>query len=236
MKISVIIPALNEEKLLPDLLDYLQAQVSSEVEILVVDGGSVDKTIEQTIQKNVVCIQTKLQNRAAQLNLGASKAHGDIFYFLHADGRPPVGFEQDILEAIKKGYPMGGYRLALSGKKGSLTGINSFLTRFNILLLQGGGDQSMFILRSMFESLGGYDDRFVIMEDFEFIRRARNRKIKHKILDRPIEVSSRKYSANHFMKVQWANLVAYISFCFRVSPVRIKARYYKMLQGVDRNT
>ena len=147
MQLSVIIPVLNEEKLLPGLLNFLVDFLSEGIEIIVVDGGSKDDTI--SIAKS---------NRASQLNLGAKMAKGEVLYFLHVDTMPPASFIQDIFEQRSAGYESGSYRLQLGEQKSGLLAINSFFTKFRWLIFQGGGDQSLFIGRSTFEKIGGYND------------------------------------------------------------------------------
>ena len=103
MKHSIIIPTLNEEEKISHLLDFLTKNALSDSEIIVVDGGSKDKTIALVKRfKNVNLIETKQASRAFQLNEGAKQAKGDLFYFIHADVLPPQTFETDIETALKK--------------------------------------------------------------------------------------------------------------------------------------
>ena len=224
MAISIIIPVLNEEKLLIPLLDRI-LHCQGVTEVILADGGSTDRTLDIARDYSLKTIECGESHRAKQMNLGASVATGEILYFLHADALPPERFCTDILSFITSGYDMGSFRLQLGSPGKSLKAINSFFTKINWLLFQGGGDKSLFIRKTVFREMNGYDESYSIMEDFEFVRRARSKKLKWITLDQPIMVSDRKYQYNNFFKVQLANLLAYTAFKYGISPRRIKHWY-----------
>lgn len=126
-------------------------------------------------------------------------------------------------------YDLGGFKLNLGEGERKLTQVNSYFTSKDYLIFRGGGDQSMFILKETFKKMNGFDESFVIMEDFDFIKRARKCKLRNKILNECINVSDRKYKANHYWRVQLANLIAYTMFSLSVSPMKIKWAYSKLL-------
>jgi glycosyltransferase involved in cell wall biosynthesis len=109
--ISVIIPTYNEEvhirATLQKLWEYDEANLISE--IIIVDGGSTDKTVAIAKSEGVKVIVSPKKSRAAQMNYGASFACCNLLYFLHADTFPPKGFTNDIAIAIKTGYDAGCY-------------------------------------------------------------------------------------------------------------------------------
>ncbi len=225
--ISVIIPTLNEAKNLEELLPYLyDSDPKVHLEIIVVDGGSKDDTVEIVKKSGAKLISSPTQSRAFQLNLGAAAANADVYYFLHADSRPCLGFIEDILNAVESGMQSGCYRYQFDSKS-KLLKLNGWFTRFNGLFA-GGGDQTLFITRSLFEDLGGYDENFVVMEDFDLVRRIR-KVSKFKVLPKSILVSARKYHSNSWLKVQLANAAAMIAFHLKIEPRRIKALYFNML-------
>ena len=80
---------------------------NAEIEVIVVDGGSEDKTIERAKNKNVRCEVVKQKRRAIQLNYGASLASGDVLYFVHADTFPPASYPDCIKNSILNGFPSG---------------------------------------------------------------------------------------------------------------------------------
>jgi predicted glycosyltransferase involved in capsule biosynthesis len=91
-----------------------------------------------------------------------------------------------------------------------------------------GGDQTLFVTRALFERLGGFNERFVIMEDFEIISRIR-RLASFFIVPQDVVVSARKYETNGWLRVQLANLTAFSLFFLKVSPARIARTYKAML-------
>lgn len=226
-KISVIIPCLNEEENLNELIPYL-LQHGNELlsEIIVVDGGSKDNSIASAISLGAVVVQSPICNRATQLNLGAQLAKGSIFYFLHADTRPVGNYSKVIIESISQGKEVGCFHYRFESES-TLLKLNSWFTRFNGVL-SGGGDQSLFIKRSFFEGLGGYDESFCIMEDFELVRRIRQKTDFH-VLQDEMTVSARKYKENSWIKVQLANLTAFSLFLLKVKPASIKSLYLNFL-------
>jgi rSAM/selenodomain-associated transferase 2 len=229
MKISIIIPTLNEARCIGRLLDYLIEETTNQnAELIVCDGGSTDQTKEIVLSKNSVrFIQSIKRGRAHQLNEGAAHASGDLFYFVHADTIPPKHFVNLILDSIQKGIPSGCFRYTFDPPKNMLR-INAWFTKFKGFYA-GGGDQTLFIARSVFQELGGYNPSYVIMEDFDLVKRIR-KKYRYIILKDPALVSSRKYELNSYWKVQWANSIAIIQFKMGVSPIKIKEGYKKRIK------
>ena len=134
-------------------------------------------------------------------------------------------FVDDLLESLAQGFESGCYRYIFDSDK-LLLKINAFFTRFNAIMCRGG-DQTLFVSRSIFESLGGFDESYIIMEDYEFILRLQKRNT-FKIIQKDIVVSARKYETNSWLRVQIANLLVFIMFFFRRSPVAMK-QIYKIL-------
>lgn len=228
MHLSIIIPILNEEKILPTFLKYILATKSPNDEIIIVDGGSKDNSVKIASSYPVKLFKTKA-SRAVQMNVGANNAVNEILYFLHADCKPPKSFNDDIETAIKKGYKLGGYQLKIGEQEQGLKKINSFFSQLDLLIFQGGGDQSLFITKTLFTKMNGFNENYVIMEDFELIRRLRRLGYKKAILNNYIQSSDRKYESNGYLKVQLANLMAYSAFSFGVNPAMIKSIYKKIL-------
>jgi rSAM/selenodomain-associated transferase 2 len=228
MKVSVIMPVLNEAENLTEIIPGLILFGNQNLaEIVVVDGGSTDGSREIAQSLGAKVLVSPIKSRAAQMNLGAQYAKGDVFYFIHADTRILPGYIEDLQEAIQKGeFHAGCYRFKFDSPK-ILLKINSWFTRFNGVM-SGGGDQTLFILRSVFTELGGFDETYTIMEDFDLVRRIR-RSHRFCIIPKSILVSARKYDNNSWLKVQVANLTVIILFFMKSPPTKLKSIYQKML-------
>lgn len=167
-QISVIIPTLNEEACLPGTLDRLKQ--AGNIEIIVADGGSVDKTAE--IARNFTGkVLITSPGRALQMNEGARRAQGDIFLFLHADSLiAPGGLEKLLLALQESGAVGGAFRLEIDSGN---TFLKSLARMANLRCLLSGipyGDQGIFILRETFQKIGGYPE-IPILEDVELARK-----------------------------------------------------------------
>jgi glycosyltransferase involved in cell wall biosynthesis len=161
------------------------------------------------------------------MNYGAEKATGDILYFVHADVGIHPAYVATLQAAVGQGHEVGCYRFRFDSSH-PLLRINSYGTRFRGLMSRGG-DQTLFITRGLFQQMGGFNERFVIMEDFEFIQRLR-RQVPFYIVPQDVLVSARKYETNSWLRVQVANLTAFALFFLKASPVRIARTYKAMLK------
>jgi rSAM/selenodomain-associated transferase 2 len=168
--ISVIIPAYNEEKVLPDTLKALFEQ-SGEFEVILVDGGSIDRTYDIARAAAKIQLLTAPKGRAAQMNAGAKQASGEWLLFLHADTVLPDGAIQRLNDMERDStIQAGGFMHQFSGDDWRLRFI-SFLdnfrcTRSRIIY----GDQALFVRRALFERLGGFPNQ-PILEDVAFCER-----------------------------------------------------------------
>jgi rSAM/selenodomain-associated transferase 2 len=177
--VSVVIPAYNEEKVLPATLSALFMQ-EGDFEVMVVDGGSIDRTIE-CVQEFTLSTQhsalrslrllTAPKGRASQMNVGAKQATGDWLLFLHADTVLPNGAlaQLNMMEADQT-IQAGGFMHKFSGDDWRLKLI-SFLDNFRCIRSRIiYGDQALFVRRVLFEQLGGFPNR-PILEDVAFCER-----------------------------------------------------------------
>lgn len=229
MRISVIIPTFNEEKNIGSLVEYLRNEGGDALqEIIVADGGSHDRTAEIAQKAGAAVVISPKKSRAAQMNYGVTFAAAEILYFVHADSRPPKDFVTDIQAAINEGYSSGCYRFRFDSDK-TILKLNNYLTHLNILTARGG-DQTLFITRQLFDELNGFDEYYVIMEEYDLLRRlwSKNRKL-FKIIPKDVFVSARKYDTNSWARVQLANLVAMTLFRCGAHPARIADTYKKLL-------
>ncbi len=200
-KISVIIPVLNEEKCIGSTLKSLKDKSTWEhiEEILVVDGGSTDATVE-IAKSHGARVIFSAKGRAKQLNHGAKNAKGGILYFLHVDTLPPDNFDQSILDAIANTHQVGCFQMKFDSDSQFL-GFFAWFTRVNIKLCRGG-DQSLFITKELFEKAGGYNEQYVVYEDNEFIGRLYDM-VSFKILPRHVKTSARRYQEKGEVLLQY---------------------------------
>jgi rSAM/selenodomain-associated transferase 2 len=221
MKISVVIPVFNEEKRIGRLLESIYSANRREElleEILVVDGGSTDNTVELS-KKAGVQIYSTVKGRAVQMNLGAWKSKGEILHFIHADSIPPPSFLEDILDQYKQGYISGCFRSRFQTDSRLLL-ICSYFTRFNGLFFRGGG-QTLWIERKLFRELTGFDERMEIMEEYSFIKQV-SKRARFKVIPKVVEVSARDYERFGNFRLQFLYGIVYAMYFSGISQKKIK--------------
>ncbi len=226
-KISIIIPVYNEEKNIQKLLPRLLAATKSiSHEIIVVDGGSTDRTADRATALGATVLRSPKKGRAHQMNHGYENSTGDILYFVHADTLPPLSFVEDIRAALAEGYPLGCYRFEFDSPRKILK-INAYFTRFDKMWCRGG-DQTLYVTRTLFKELKGYCSKHYIMEEYDFIARARKQH-PFKIMAKAVLVSARKYEDNGYLKVQFANLIVFNMYRLGFSQEQMVNFYRSML-------
>jgi rSAM/selenodomain-associated transferase 2 len=217
--ISVIIPVLNEEERLPALLGDLAGQDAKEV--IVVDGGSTDRTVEVACGRATV-MQTR-PGRAIQMNTGAKAAKGDVLLFLHADARLGPGALEKVRSAMRDGKTVGGaFDIRYDGGDRAarvFTSVNRARRNLGILY----GDAGLFCRRKLFDDLGGYRD-WPIMEDYEFARRLW-KSGKLALLDEPIFISDRRWRNAGLCRTLFAWAVIQGLYSAGVAPQRLGRLY-----------
>ena len=168
--ISVVIPTLNEEANLPRSMAALRTN-SARCEIIVVDGGSTDGTSEIATKLGAQVIECSVPQRAAQMNLGARRAIGEIILFLHADTLLPAQGLARIEQAFQSRRVGGGGFARRFDSPSFFLRLTCLLAEFrNRTIGWFLGDQAIFVRRELFLQLGGFRamDQF---EDLDFSRR-----------------------------------------------------------------
>lgn len=227
-KISVIIPTLNEEEFIGKLLQHIKDNNHGHIaEIIVVDANSKDDTEEEAMHHEAVVVKSEKACRAHQMNKGAEVATGDVLYFVHADAFPPQNFAKDILQAVNNGVDFGCYRFRFKSNN-PLLRVNSFFTRFKFLWCRGG-DQTLFIKKDIFEAEGKFNEKYVVMEDFELIQRLW-KKYRFAVLPKSVMVSARKYKINGYFQVNIANLIIFRLFKKGRDPQELKEKYHQLIK------
>lgn len=228
--ISIIIPAHNEKENLKKLVPLLKAtdgMVFCEIMIAVSSENS-DGSEELLNNLEISFLKCKGMGRAVQMNEAAKIAKGKILTFLHADVIPPKSFIKDIEKTIGEDFDAGFFSYRFDSESFFLKINASFTTRDSIFT--GGGDQCLFIKKSIFEKLKGFDENQKLMEDFEFFDRMKKRKITYKIIKNDLIVSARKYKNNSYLRVNLSNMLLLILYRFGYSSKKLKRLYNKLLK------
>ena len=171
MKISVVMPVLDEAAGISATLRALASLRARGHEVIVVDGGSGDATVALASAGADRVIQGP-RGRARQMNTGAAVAAGEVLLFLHADTVLPAAADGAIQRAIDQGARWGRFDVRISGGKALFPVIAALMNLRSRLSGIATGDQALFVERTLFLQLGGYADQ-PLMEDIELSRRLR---------------------------------------------------------------
>lgn len=207
--ISLIIPAYNEETYIEYVLKNIsELERFDNCELIVVDGGSSDKTKE--ISKKYAKVLMAPKGKAVQQNIGAKAAHGNILFFVHADMTLPKTVLRTICETIDvNGFDGGGFvnefteynkKIKMLGRILNLRIRNIEQSDRNIFY----GDNGIFVRKKVFEELGGFKE-IPIMEDYEFSVRMKKKYKVTKVNEPKIFVDPRRHIKSGFIKtrLQW---------------------------------
>ena len=235
--ISIIIPVLNEERTIYDLLTHLVHKASNpdQLEFIVVDGASVDGTRDEVYafakaySKTAIQLITATKGRGSQMHAGSQIAKGEILYFLHADSFPPKNYDQHIIDAVKNGNPAGCFRMRFKSWNWWLIIIGWF-TRFSWRASRGG-DQSQYITKKLYEEIGGYNTSIPIYEDYDLIHRLYDIKSFY-VIPKWLTTSARRYEEVGVYKLQWFYLKIYWK---KRNGASIEEIYQYYLQWCDTN-
>ncbi|MEN8189069.1 MAG: TIGR04283 family arsenosugar biosynthesis glycosyltransferase [Thermodesulfobacteriota bacterium] len=218
--ISVITPTFNEEKQIPAL-----AGLAEHVrELIIVDGGSQDKTAEEARNAGLMVVSCS-PGRGGQLNLGAQRASTNILLFLHADTRLPDNFQSMITDCLCDPEVIcGAFSLKIADSTPLLKLIAGGANLRSRLLSLPYGDQALFIRKDRFFDLGGFPD-ISVMEDFAFIRRA-GKKGRVEILDAYVTTSARRWQKMGALRTTLINQLMIIGYFLGISPEKLE-RFYR---------
>lgn len=183
VKLSIIIPTLNEAGTIVSRLTELEPLRRRGVEVIVVDGGSSDGTPELAAEMADDIVRAP-RGRATQMNAGAREARGEVFLFLHADTRLPEHADQRILTGLAgTTKSWGRFDVAIDSVHPLLRVVATFMNWRSRLTGIATGDQAIFVRRSAFERCGGFP-AIALMEDIALSR-------KLKWLGRPLCLAQR---------------------------------------------
>ncbi len=229
--LSVIIPTFNEAHSISETLERIAA-LRGEVEVILVDGGSVDGTVE-TARRRGVKVMTAARGRGSQMHVGASVARGSALLFLHADTHPAPDAGERIMEALREPETVGGnFTVRFDGDRRAAR----FLTWLYPQLRKLGlcyGDSGIFARRAVYDEIGGFRPH-PIFEDLDLVRRLRRRgRIVH--LPAVVVTSSRRFEDRSFALTfaRWASLQ--VLYWLGVSPLALN-RLYAPIRGRSEKT
>lgn len=201
--ISIIIPVLNEERALPATLQHVFSQ-AGKFEVIVVDGGSTDNTLNIVRQDNRIQLLSAATGRASQMNAGAQHASGEWLVFLHADTHLPKDALLTV-EQLSSEVQAGGFKHLFSGHAWSLrliSWLDNLRCRWTRFLY---GDQAMFVRRDLFTKLGMFPNE-PVMEDVLFCEQL-VKITRPVILDSYVITDSRKFEQSGVWLSFWRVLL-----------------------------
>jgi rSAM/selenodomain-associated transferase 2 len=222
--ISIIIPILNEEKNISIALENIE-RLDGEKEVIVVDGGSIDNTVDIAKKKGVMLLSSQ-KGRGCQMNKGAEAANGDMLLFLHADTKLPDNAILEINKVMKAPESIGGrfdvgfdddrfvFKLIafLMNWRSRLTGIFT-------------GDQAVFIRKNIFKDIGGYLE-IPLMEDIALSKKMKKRG-KTACINDCIITSARKWKEEGIIKTILLMWFLRLLYFFKISPIFLSRIYYR---------
>jgi rSAM/selenodomain-associated transferase 2 len=228
MVLSVIVPTLNEAAQLEATLAPLQCARASDIEILVVDGGSADGTRElaTALADRVLAVEP---GRARQMNAGARAARGEALLFLHADTRLPAGAPAAVAAALGQGAHWGRFDVHISGRHPLLKVIAWFMNARSRLTGIATGDQALFVSRQAFDAVGGFPDQ-PLMEDIELCARLK-RLAPPACLALRVATSGRRWERHGVLRTVALMWWLRARYFLGASPEAIHRAYYRTTHG-----
>ncbi|KAF3981197.1 MAG: glycosyltransferase family 2 protein [Methylococcales symbiont of Hymedesmia sp. n. MRB-2018] len=224
MNFSIIIPTLNEADNIQSCLQSVQAQ-SQPHEIIIVDAGSVDNTLENARPLADKIIRSD-KGRATQMNKGAKYASGDILLFLHADTHLPTNALDSLSQLFKQHHnTWGRFNITLTGQHPLLKMIAWFMNWRSCLTGIATGDQVIFVKKSLFEQVNGYAE-IALMEDVELCSRLKKISRPHCLKTRVISSGRRweQYGVVKVVVLMWSIRLRYF---FGEAPETLNTLYTK---------
>ena len=229
MRIDIVIPVLNEEARIVSCLQRLRPLRSRGHEVIVVDGGSGDATRALAAPLCDRLLRSR-PGRAAQMNLGARFAAGDVILFLHADCELPERGDQAVAQVLAgRGPGWGWFDARLSGGAPLLGIIAALMNRRARLTAVCTGDQALFVSAELFHAAGGFP-AIPLMEDI-----ALSKKLRKLARPRPLALkvtsSARRWRRDGALRTIMAMWRLRLLYFFGAAPEQLAASYYPELFG-----
>lgn len=221
MRVSVIIPALNEA----GNLRRCVASIGELCEVIIADGGSDDNTGEVAKSLGAKFISCK-RGRGEQMDTAAKTAKGDVLLFLHADTTLPPDWLTAVKNALGDEHAVGGaFRLAIDSKKPSLRLIAAFARLRSRLLGLTYGDQAIFALKKAFMESGGFN-KLPLMEDVDCVKRLKT-KGRFVLLNERVTTSPRRWEERGAIATTVKNIRLLALYLAGAKPETLYKLYYR---------
>ena len=229
--LSVVIPALDEET---SIEETVRKALSEDVEVIVVDGGSRDKTREAAVRAGARLIQSP-KGRGVQQNHGAEAARGRVLLFLHADTLLPEGYVERIFEALlSRNVILGAFRFRTDLQEPLARAIEALVNFRSRRLRLPYGDQGLFIRKEVFQGTEGFRD-VPIAEDLFFVKQLR-RQGRLGFTKACVTTSGRRWRRMGLLRTTWINQLILAGLAFRISPHALASMYHRKTPCVSRIT
>ena len=223
-RLSIIVPALDEETRIADTLSGLQPLRATGHEVIVVDGGSRDATREhaRALADDVIVAP---RGRARQMNHGAAQARHDVLVFVHADTTLPPRPDAAIAAALALGYHWGRFDVHLDGRSRLLPVVAQLMNVRSRLTGIATGDQAIFVEREAFAAAGGYPD-IALMEDVALSARLRRLAGRCACLREHVITSGRRWDERGALRTIASMWTLRFDYRRGVDPAQLARRYY----------
>lgn len=224
MKISIIIPVLNEEEWVIRTLSALQPLRRKGHEVIVVDGGSKDQSFQMAFPYSDQVLETS-RGRSRQMNMGAKSSTGEILLFLHADTFLPNNADHLIFDAVSRtGQCWGFFRVRLSGSHPLLRLVEFHMNWRSRLTRIATGDQAIFIKKELFEAIGEFPE-IDLMEDIALCKTLKKYG-PPLFISRPVLTSSRRWEEKGLIRTILLMWFLRFAFFLNTDPKRLAKLYY----------
>jgi rSAM/selenodomain-associated transferase 2 len=227
VKVSIIIPLLNEEKSLSKTLASVQCFRQVGHEVIVVDGGSSDNSLklaaEMAAHGDIDAVVASSPGRARQMNAGVANATGDVYLFLHADTALPANALQLVSTFGHQTPFWGRFDVRLSSERKIFRLVEALINLRSRLSSIATGDQAIFIDAELFKSIGGFPE-IELMEDIA-ISRLLKKQLKPLCLKAKVITSSRRWEANGVLATVFLMWKLRLYYFLGVSPQRLRQLY-----------
>jgi rSAM/selenodomain-associated transferase 2 len=223
VKLSIIIPVLNEGDGIAASLEDLASLRARGAEVIVVDGGSCDATIEHA-RPRADCVLCAPRGRALQMNAGAVRASGDVLLFLHADTHLPAGADRLVIEGLERsGRVWGRFDVMIDGRQPLFALIALFMRVRSRLTGIATGDQGIFVRRDAFQTAGGFPP-IALMEDIALCK-ALKRAGRPLCLRERVVTSGRRWEEHGILRTVALMWMLRLAFFLGADPIRLARRY-----------